>query len=95
VPFSVPDWQRVLGAYQQIDQAGNQTSQEVSCDWSKLITWNNLAILLVRNVGPEEGISLLEKQNLPEGVLSKEFYQVCLLSGMVQKQQRYGKHVNI
>ncbi|XP_060604075.1 BLOC-2 complex member HPS5-like [Ruditapes philippinarum] len=92
VPLSVPDWQRVLATYQQINQAGNQTSQEVSCDCSKLITWNNLAILLVRNVGPEEAISLLEKQNLLEGVLSKEFYQVCLLSGMVQKQQRSVLH---
>ncbi|XP_053385025.1 uncharacterized protein LOC123535954 [Mercenaria mercenaria] len=91
-PESICDWQEVLAAYQKISETGNQATQEVSCDWSKLITWNNLAVLLVRHIGSEEALSLLEKHDIPEGVLSKDFYQVCLLSGMVQRQQKLLLH---
>ena len=56
-------------------------------DWSNEITWNYLAILLVREIGPEKAVAVLESIDLPDGVLSPNFHRACLLSGMVKRQQ--------
>lgn len=81
LPDSEEQWQQLFETFKDID--------EQHCDWPNHITWEKLAILLVQYRGPENAVSLLEGLDLPDGVLDSEFYQTCLLSGMVQQQQRY------
>lgn len=85
MPETEEQWLQLFHAFKE---AGNQSSSEDHSDWSSGITWNNLAILLVRFIGPEKAVSLLESLDFEDEILTSDFYQACLLTGMVQKQQR-------
>ncbi|WAR03727.1 HPS5-like protein [Mya arenaria] len=87
MPHSAEEWKELLLLYKSIcvDQSEDATD-------SDLLTWSSLAILLVRYVGPEGAVSLLEECQVPDGVLSPEFFQTCLLSGLVNNYQRKVLH---
>lgn len=84
-PISDEEWQEMFQAFKAV---GNHLSADEQSDWSDQITWDKLALLLVKQVGPKKAVSLLEEMDLPDGILSSDFHRACLLSGMVQKQQR-------
>ena len=74
--------------FKELTKAENQNQDLELSDWSLTVTWNSLAILLVRIVGPDLALTLLEKCSLEEGDVNAEFYQTCLLSSIVQKHKR-------
>ncbi|XP_072033287.1 LOW QUALITY PROTEIN: uncharacterized protein [Amphiura filiformis] len=66
-------------------------SEEVS-DWLPTITWESIAVLLVRNVGAQVGVELLREAKVPEGALSKQFHQACIASALLEKGQSNLSH---
>ena len=89
MPHDQQEWEYLLTTFKEIDCARNQEPASDTSDCPLTVTWNSLAILLARNVGPELALTLLQKCGLKEGELSAEFYQTCLLSSVVQKHKRY------
>ena len=64
------------------------SSAKESADWLPSVTWESLAILLVRCVGSQVGVNLLRGVTLPEGVLTRQFHQACIVSTVLEKSQR-------
>ena len=68
--------------------AGSQVDVIDNPDWSERITWDSLANLLVKHLGPDQAVSLLQEYDVPETCLSPSFYQTCAMAGLVHKHQR-------
>ena len=98
LPKSIEDWKQLLQAYKHhseklaSDYAGNQSEIITVPDWADRITWNSLAVLLVRHLGPSQAVSLLQEVDVPESCLTATFYQTCAIAGLVHKHQRYQIH---
>jgi hypothetical protein len=60
-----------------------------SSDLPDVITWENLALLLVKQLGPITGVLLLQEHNLSEVALPASFYRACLFGSLVHSQQRF------
>ena len=58
-------------------------------DWLPTVTWQRVALLLVGQLGALNGVRLLGEVNVPEGALGRRFHQLCILSSIWKKQQRY------
>ena len=56
---------------------------------TKCLTLEFVCNMLIKNVGPEQGVDLLLQSNLLElSTLPLSFYQTCLLGSLIQSQQR-------
>ena len=93
LPTSHDEWKQLLQAYKTHSsrchkEAGNQLDIMPSSDWSDRITWDSLANLLVRHLGPSQAVSLLQEVDIPESSLSASFYQTCAMAGLVHRHQR-------
>ncbi|XP_050407816.1 uncharacterized protein LOC126823207 [Patella vulgata] len=61
-------------------------------DFKWTLTWENLAFLLVDNLGSQMALSMLQDLDLQDGTLSNDFYQKCILKAITQKQQSHVMH---
>lgn len=60
---------------------------------TKLLTLEFVCNMLIKNVGPKQGVDLLLQSNLLElSTLPLSFYQTCLLGSLIQSQQRLVMH---
>ncbi|KAL4224655.1 Hermansky-Pudlak syndrome 5 [Mactra antiquata] len=91
LPSCITEWEEMLTMFVHLSCTARYQATEIDAsDLSDLITWDNIGILLVKYIGPDAAVSLLGKYN--DHTLSTQFYQICLLSGMVHKQQRLILH---
>lgn len=64
------------------------SSLEEGSDWLPTITWEKIAMLLVRSVGAQLGVQLLTEVKVPEKALSRQFHHACIMSAILEKGQR-------
>ena len=76
---------------QRLLQDSNTSGKE--CDWLPTVTWQRVALLLVGQLGALNGVKLLGEVNIPEGALGRRFHQLCILSSIWKKQQRYVNYI--
>ena len=72
---------------QRLLQDSNTSGKE--SDWLPTVTWQRVALLLVGQLGALNGVKLLGEVSIPEGALGRRFHQLCILSSIWKKQQRY------
>ena len=68
---------------------GNHCATLLPVDFGNIaLNFENLAVCLVKDIGPVSALALLEKEGIPEGQLSFEFYQNCVVATSLESQQR-------
>ncbi|XP_051885108.1 Hermansky-Pudlak syndrome 5 protein isoform X2 [Pristis pectinata] len=67
-------------------QNGDSVTDDDS-DWSNCITLENVALLLAKEVGPDQALSVLQDSGL-HGNMSQRFFRVCDILKIAEKRQR-------
>ncbi|XP_071809525.1 uncharacterized protein [Asterias amurensis] len=57
-------------------------------DWLPTVTWESISRLLVKCVGAGLAVKMLLTTRLPSGGLPQEFYRNCILTSILEKQER-------
>ncbi|XP_052269616.1 uncharacterized protein LOC127871025 isoform X2 [Dreissena polymorpha] len=91
VPDSLAEWKELLEIYKSLEVKTNRDQSKLEVQ-SDLMTFEKLAFLLVRYLGPDVAVLLLDEIGVQEGELTNLFYRSCLLSGTVQRHHRLILH---
>ena len=57
-------------------------------DWLPTVTWESISVLLVKCVGAGLAVKMLLTTRLPSAGLPQEFYRNCILTSILEKQER-------
>ena len=52
------------------------------------MTWHGISQIMLKTLGAENSLTVLQSVSIPEGALSMDFFQQCVTSVLVDKQQR-------
>ncbi|KAL5006265.1 hypothetical protein ScPMuIL_015071 [Solemya velum] len=94
IPHDMKDCQLLLNTFSRIymEKSSCEQSKRESSDWLQSVTWEKMAYILVRYLGPLSAVKLLESVKLPDGSISNSFYQMCLAGSQLHMQQREVVH---
>ncbi|XP_076115391.1 uncharacterized protein LOC143083080 isoform X1 [Mytilus galloprovincialis] len=108
LPSSVEDWKWFLGQFSSFNHQNTAaTNSEQSNDqlvsWSEggddhsistctPITWNAIGQLMLQNLGPVTTVQVIKDCNMTDEMFSLPFFQSCVLSSFIHRQQRNVTH---
>ncbi|KAK6191617.1 hypothetical protein SNE40_003261 [Patella caerulea] len=88
-PQDFEEWRFLLNQFKSMTK---EKPKPAVPDFKWTLTWENLALLLVDNLGSQTALSMLQDLDLQDGALSNDFYQKCILKAFTQKQQSHVMH---
>ncbi|XP_052064810.1 BLOC-2 complex member HPS5-like isoform X2 [Mytilus californianus] len=108
LPSSVEDWKWFLSQYSSLNHqntAATDTDQsnDQLVSWSEggddhcipqcpPITWNAIGQLMLQNLGPVTTVHVIKDCNMTDQMFSLPFFQSCVLSSFIHRQQRNVTH---
>ncbi|XP_072128431.1 Hermansky-Pudlak syndrome 5 protein isoform X2 [Mobula birostris] len=93
MPQTLEEWKFVLELarnHHDATCAALQNGDAVTsddCDWSNCMTLENVALLLAKELGPDQALAVLQDSGL-HGNMSQRFFRICDILKIAEKRQR-------